>query len=117
MLRADVRVIEGFGFLACEGEDLLHAGRVRDAALGLGFLTGADLLFDGVAHGFEIKAHLLKDADGDALAELDQSQEDVLGADVIVVKAVGFLAGQRQHLLGAGGEIVHRFHRACIIMG
>jgi hypothetical protein len=28
------------------------------------------------------------------------------------VEAVGFLASQRQHLLGAWREIVHRFHRA-----
>ena len=50
---------------------------------------------------------LLEDVDGDALAELDQAEQQVLGADVVVVEAVGFLARQREHLLGARGEIVH----------
>jgi hypothetical protein len=45
--------------------------------------------------------------DGDALAELDQAEQQVLGADVVVVEAVGLLAGERQDLLGAGGEVVH----------
>src|ERR1019366_8760627 len=40
VLRADVGVVEGLGLLAGEREDLLDAGRVRDAALGLRLLAG-----------------------------------------------------------------------------
>jgi hypothetical protein len=31
----------------------------------------------------------------------------MLGADVVMVEAVGFLAGESQDLLGAWGEIIH----------
>ena len=75
----------------------------------LGVGAGADLFFDFHADGFEIEAHLLQHVDRDALAELDQAEQQMLGADVIVVEAVGFLAGQGQDLLGARGEIVHDF--------
>ena len=52
---------------------------------------------------------LLQDIDGDALAQLDQAEQQMLGADEIVVEAVGFLARQRQHLLRARRKIVHGF--------
>ena len=65
------------------------------------------------ANGFEVETHLLQDAYGYALSQLDQAQQQVLGADVVVVEAIGFLAGQGQHLLRAGREIVHWFHRRC----
>ena len=76
----------------------------------LGLRAGADLLFDGGAHRLEVEPHLLQHAHRDPLPELDQAEQDVLGADIVVVEAVGFLPGQRQHLLGAGREIVHWFH-------
>ena len=98
-------------FLAGEREDLLDARGVRDGAGGrLGVLAGADLLFDLGADGLEVEPHLLEHAHGDALAELDQPEQDVLGADVVVVEAVRLLAGQREHLLRARREIIHRFH-------
>ena len=70
---------------------------------------GADLLLDFHADGLEVEAHLLEDIDGDALAQLDEAEQQVFGADKVVVEAVGFLARQRQHLLGARREIVHGF--------
>ncbi len=33
----------------------------------------------------------------------------MLGPDVIMIEAVGFLAGKRQNLLGARREIIHCF--------
>jgi hypothetical protein len=39
---------------------------------------------------------------------LIRPEQEVLGADVVVVEAIGFLAGEREHLLGAGREVVHR---------
>ena len=49
----------------------------------------------------------LEDVDGHALAELDQAEQEMLGADVVVVEAVGLLAGQGEHLLRARREVVH----------
>ena len=74
-----------------------------------GLRAGADLLLDFHPDGLEIEAHLLQDVDGDALAQLDQAEQQMLGADVIVVEAVRFFAGQREDLLGARREIVHCF--------
>ena len=73
----------------------------------LGLRAGADLLLDFHADGFEVEPHLLEDVDGDALPELDQAEQQMLGADVVVVEAVGFLAGERQDLLRARCEIIH----------
>ena len=44
-----------------------------------------------------------------AVAFAQEAQQDVLGAHVIMMEAVGFFAGEREHLLGARREIVHRF--------
>jgi hypothetical protein len=35
----------------------------------------------------------------------------MLGTDVVMVKAVGFLASEREHLLSPRREVVHRFLR------
>ena len=114
MLGADVGMVERLGFLAGEREHFLDARRVGNVADHLRLGAGADLLLDLHADGFEIEAHFLQDVDGDALAELDQAEQQMLGADIIVVEAVGFLASQRQHLLGAGGEVIHHFSGSLI---
>ena len=51
-------------------------------------------------------AHL-QNVHGHALPKLDKAQEKMLGANVIVVKPVGFLASKRQNLLSPGCEIIH----------
>jgi len=51
----------------------------------------------------------LQDVDRDALAEFDQAEQQMLGADEIVVESVGFLPRQREDLLRSGRKIVHRF--------
>ena len=56
---------------------------------------------------FQIESHFLKDVHGDALSELDQAEKDVFRAYVVVVEAVGLLAGEGEDLLGAWGEIIH----------
>ena len=107
VLGADVGMVERLGLLAGEREHLLHARRVGDVADHLLLRAGADLLLHLHADGFEVEAHLLQHVDGDALAELDQPEQQMLGADVVVVEAVRFLAGEGEDLLGAGGEVVH----------
>src|SRR5207253_7683132 len=44
---------------------------------------------------------------GDSLAELNQAEQEMLSAYVIVIEAVGFFPGELQHLLGTGSKIVH----------
>ena len=49
----------------------------------------------------------MENVDGDALAELDQAEKNVLRAHVVVVETVRLFAGKGEDLLGARGEIVH----------
>ena len=107
MLSPHVSVVQRFGFLGGQGQDLLDPRRVRDVADHLLIGAGADLLFDLHADGLEVEPEFLKDIDGHALAQFDQAEQQMLGADEIVVEPVGFLTGQRQHLLCSRGEIVH----------
>ena len=104
---ADVSVAEGAGFGDGVGHDLLHAGRERDRVGRLGFFrAGTDLLLDGATHRLEVEAHAAEDVDRDAFAELDEAEQDVLRADVVVVEPAGFRPGQFHDLAGAGSEIV-----------
>jgi hypothetical protein len=57
---------------------------------------GADLI-EGDAKAFE-------DAGGDAFTFADEAEEEVLGADVVVAKAAGFVDGELDDLLGARCE-------------
>ena len=107
VLRADVAVIEGLRFLAGEREHLFHTRRVGNVADHLRLRAGADLLLDLQAHGFEIEAEFGEHVHGDALTELDEAEEQMLRAHVVVVDPIRFLAGERQHLLRAWSEVVH----------
>src|SRR5205814_7008159 len=71
------------------------------------FRTRANLFLHFHPHGLEIEPHFLENVDRDALAELDQSEQQMLGADIIVIETVGFFASQLKDLLGARSEIVH----------
>ena len=99
MFGADVRMIQRLGFLPSEREHFLHARRVRNVADHFCLRTGPNLLLDFHPHGFEIEPHLLEHVHGHALSELDQPEQQMLGADVIVVEAIGLLARERQNLL------------------
>ena len=63
----------------------------------------------GHADSFEIQTHLLQNIDGHALAQFDQSEQKVFGAEKIVVKPVGFFPRESQHLLRARSEVAHGF--------
>src|SRR2546429_10028728 len=69
--------------------------------------SGPALFLHLHADGLKIETHLLQDIHRHALAEFDESQKQMLSADVVVVKPVGFLASKRQNLLSPGCEIIH----------
>ena len=107
VLGTDVGVAERLGLLAGEGKDLFHAGCVRNVADHLGLGTGADLFFDLHAHRLEVEAHFGQNVDRHALAQLDQAEQEVFGAHVVVVEPVGLLAGEGEDLLSSWREVVH----------
>ena len=59
---------------------------------------------DLVADLVEVHAEALEDAGGDALALADEAEEQVLGADVVVVEPARFVDGELDHLLGARSQ-------------
>ena len=63
-----------------------------------------DELLDLQADLAQVDVEVLQHVGGDAGAFLDQAQQDVLGADVFVVEALGLLIGQLHHLAGSIGE-------------
>ena len=104
---ADIGVTKGAGFGDGVSHDLLHARREGDRVGSLRFFrTRANLLLDGATDRLEVEAHAAEDVDGDALAELDEPEQDVLRADVVMIKPAGFRPGQFHDLAGAGSEIV-----------
>ena len=107
VLGAHIRVLQALGFLTRQCEDFFDARGVGDIAHHFGLGAGADLFLDFHAHGLEVEAHFLKDINGNTLSELDQPEKQVFGADIVVIEAVGFLAGEGENLLGAWSEVVH----------
>jgi len=108
MFSADIGVMKGFRFFASKGENLFDSWGVGNVACNFGVRTCSNLFFYFHPDRFEIQPHFLEDIDGDALAQLDQAEENMLRAHIVVVKAVGLLAGKGEDLLCAGGEVVHR---------
>ena len=100
-------MIQGARFLTSQSEHFFHPRSIRDIAHHLLIGTSADLFLHLHTHRLQIETELLKHVDGDALAQLDQPEQQVFGSDIVVVEAVCLFAGERKHLLGSGGKVVH----------
>jgi hypothetical protein len=103
VLGADVVVAELQRLAQRELEHLLGARREGDVAA-RGLLALADDLLDLVADALEGDAEGLERLRGDALALVDQAEQDVLGPDVVVVEHPGLFLGQDDHPTGSVGE-------------
>ena len=57
-------------------------------------LALTDDLDDFVPHRVEVDAHRLQGLGGDALTLVEQPQQDVLGADVVVIQESRFFLGK-----------------------
>ena len=107
MFGTDIGMAESAGFGDCMSHDLLHARGERNRVGSFRFFrTRADLLLNGATDRLEVEAHAAEDVDGDALSELDEPEQDVLRADVVMIKPAGFRPGQFHDLAGAGSEII-----------
>jgi hypothetical protein len=58
----------------------------------------------------DLDAKIVEDLAGQALILAEQSQEQVLGTDVAVVRPFCFFLGERQSLLGSLSEPLERVH-------
>ena len=103
VLGADVVVAELQRLAQRQLEHLLGAGREGDVARRRRAALADDLL-DLAAHGLERDAERLERLGGDALALVDEPEQDVLGADVVVVEEACLLLGQHDDPAGPVGE-------------
>ena len=103
VLGADVVVAELERLAERQLEDLLGAGRERDVP-GRRRAALPDDLLHLAAHGLERDAERLEGLGGDALTLVDQPEQDVLGADVVVVEEPSFLLGEHDDPSGPVGE-------------
>ena len=103
MLGADVVVAEAQRFAQRQLEDLLGARRERDLT-GRDLFAGADDAHDLRADALNGDVEALEDAGGQALLLAQQPEQDVLGADVVVLERARLFLGQDDHLAGSFGE-------------
>jgi hypothetical protein len=106
VLGADVVVAELAGFLEAELEHLLGARREGQVAHRHHGRAALDELLDLGADALEVDAHVPQHVGRDAAALLHQAEQDVLGADVLVVQALRLALGEVHDLAGAVGEAV-----------
>ena len=103
MLGADVVVAELQRLAQRQLEDLLGTRGERDVAARRRAALADDLLDLG-AHGLERDAERLERLGGDAFALVDQPEQDVLGADVVVVEQARLFLRQDDDSAGPIGE-------------
>ena len=111
VLGADVVVAELQGLAQRQLEDLLGPRGEGDVP-GRRLLALADDLLDLLADGLERDAERLQRLGGDALTLVDQAEQDVLGADVVVVEHPGLFLGQDDNPPRAVGEPLEHLVRS-----
>ena len=110
VLGADVVVAELQRLAERQLEHLLGPGREGRRAGGRR-AGRADRLLHLLADGLEGDPERLERLGGDALALVDQAEQDVLGADEVVVEQARFLLGQHQDSSGSVGEAFEQVDR------
>ncbi len=103
VLGADVVVAELQRLSQRQLQHLLGAGGEGDVAAGRRAALADDLLHLA-ADGLERDAEGLEGLGGHALALVDEPEQDVLGADVVVVEQSSFLLGQHDDSTGSVSE-------------
>ncbi len=80
-------------------------------ALSNHFLVWASphLFLDFKANRLQVQAEFLEDIDCHPLPELNQTEQQVFGANKVMVKPIGLFARQSEDLLSSGREIIHGF--------
>ncbi len=110
MLGTDVVVAQAAGLVDGQLDHPLGAWREADLA-DHGALATTDDELDRLPHLGELDVHVLQDARGDPLALADESEQQMLGPDVVVVEALRFILGQGQDLACPIGELVETVHK------
>ena len=73
-------------------------------------LALADDVLHLLAHGVERDAERLERLGGDALTLVDEAEQDVLGADVVVVEHLGLFLGQDDDATSSVGKSLEHLY-------
>src|SRR5437773_641093 len=107
VLGADVVVAHAPRFLEGDLDDLLHARR-GDDLLDDDPLVAAEDGLNRLADLSNLDAKVVQDLGRQAFTLAEQSEEQVLGTDVAVVRSFCFFLGERQNFLGSLGNSFKR---------
>ena len=110
VLRADVVVAEPARLVDRQLDHPLGARRQAHLADD-GAVPAADDELHGRPHLGQLDVHVLEHARGDALALADETQQEMLRADVVVVEPLRLVLRERQDLARAIRELVESIHR------
>jgi hypothetical protein len=113
VLGADVVVAELARLLHRQFEHLLGAGGERELPHRHHRGSGLDDLLDLVPDLLQVDVHVLQHVRSHPGSLLDEAEEDVLGADVLVIELLCFLSREAHDLLRAVGESVEH---ACRVL-
>ena len=109
VLGADVVVAEPASLVDRELDHALGAGRQPDFADDRPVATPDDELDCG-PHLGELDVHVLENARRNSLALADEPEQQMLGADVVVVEPLRLILRKRQYLARAVRELVKSIH-------
>ena len=101
VLGPDIVMVEVACFLDRVLDDLLCTRGLGELTHRDHFWASADELLNFEADLAEVYIEVFEDIGPDAGAFLDEPEQDVLGPDVLVVEALGFLVGQGHHFAGS----------------
>ena len=109
VLRSDVVVVQSASFVDGKFDNLLCARRQTYLAHDCAFTATNDEL-NGGADFWQLNAHVVEYTRGDAVAFADKPKQQVFGADVVMVEALGLFLGELQHFSCAFREFVKLCH-------
>jgi hypothetical protein len=110
VLGADVVVAEAARLVDRQLDDPLRPRRQPDLADDRSVAPADDELDRGPDLR-QLDVHVLQDARGDALALADEAEQQMLGADVVVVEPLRFVLSKRQDLACSVRKLVEAIHR------
>src|SRR5581483_8430373 len=110
VLGADVVVAQAQRLAQRELEDLLRARGERDLSGG-DLLAGADDADDLSADALHRDVEGLEHASGEPFLLAEETKQDVLGADVVVLEDPSLFLGQDDHLTGSFGEALEHLKK------
>ena len=110
MLRTDIIMAKGPGLCYSQFHDPLGPGRIIKVP-GTIFFRIVEHSLHPAVHGLKINAHGMQRPGRNTFPLMEQSQKQMLGADIVLFQVLCLILGIFQHLYGpAGKSVVHNYH-------